>query len=152
MCHAPKPSKIAINLSHVKHVNYLFIKSVLKPRELKNLQPHEWVCDNCKATSNETSQNFEDDIRNLNATANVTDTSTNFEKYDKMIFNPLRYENMSKDSDRNDDDMFKTIDIKCEYVTSEQLSQNISNEQADFTLLNLNIRSVNKNFDQFSTC
>ena len=34
------------------------------------------------------------------------------------------------------------------YVTSEQLSQNISNQQADLTLFNM--RSLNKNFDKLS--
>ena len=41
---------------------------------------------------------------------------------------------------------------ECTYVTSKQLSQNISNQQADLTFFNLNIRSLNKNFDKLNQC
>ena len=76
----------------------------------------------------------------------------NFDKYDKMLFNPLRFENMSKESEANDENILKSADIECTYVTSKQLSQNISNQQADLTLFNLNIRSLNKNFDKSNQC
>ena len=42
--------------------------------------------------------------------------------------------------------------MESSYVTSEKLNQNISEEQADFTLFNLNIRSLNKNFDKLKQC
>ena len=79
---------------------------------LKNLQPNEWVCGNCKVNPIETSEthNLNDDIRHLNANVNVTDVD--FDRYNKMLFNPLRYENMTKDSDRINDSMCKSIDIK----------------------------------------
>ena len=90
------------------------------------------------------------DIENLNGNIIVEDT--NFDKYDKMLFNPLRYENMSKEAESNDENISKSINIECSYVTSERLSRNISEEQADFTLFNLNIRSLNKNFDKLILC
>ena len=48
-----------------------------------------------------------------------------------MLFNPIRFENMSKESEANDENILKSADIECTYVTSKQLSQNISNQQAD---------------------
>ena len=69
-----------------------------------------------------------------------------------MLFNPLRFEIMSKESVANDENILKSADIECTYVTSKQLSQNISNQQADLTLFNLNIRSLNKNFDKLNQC
>ena len=48
------------------------------------------------------------------------------------------------------ENILKSADIECTYVTTEQLSQNICNQQADLTLFNLNIRSLNKNFDKLT--
>ena len=122
----------------------------LKQRELKTLKIEEWVCGKCQNDSYETFETQHDDVENLNANAHVTDI--NFDKYNKMVFNPLRYESISKESKVSDDNHYNNIDIECEYVTFDQLSQSISNEQADFTLLNLNIRSANKNLDQLRNC
>ena len=107
----------------------------LKTKELKRL--NEWKCDKCNVTV----QNSDDteiecelpDVDNLNANVNVADI--NFDKYDKMLFNPLRFENMLKESEADDENISKSANIECTYVTSEKLSQNISNEQADFTLI-----------------
>ena len=65
-----------------------------------------------------------------------------------MLFNPLRYENMSTEEESNDEIISGSIDMECSYITSEKLRRNISEEQADFSLFNLNIRSLNKNFDK----
>ena len=46
---------------------------------------------------------------------------------------------MSKESEANDENILKSADIECAYVSIEQLSQNICNQQADLTLFNLNI-------------
>ena len=56
------------------------------------------------------------------------------------------------ESEANDENILKSADIECTYVTTEQLSQNICFQQADLTLFNLNIRSLNKNFDKLNQC
>ena len=125
----------------------------LKQRELKYLKPDDWTCNKCSVNLNETDENegYLNDIENLND--NITVEDNNFDKYDKMLFNPLRYENMSKEEEEsNDENISGSIDIECSYITSEKLSRNISEEQADFSLFNLNIRSLNKNFDKLKEC
>ena len=62
-------------------------------------------------------------VENLNVNVNVTGIS--FDKYDKRLFNPLRFKNMSKEAETNDENILKSADIECTYVTSKQLSQNI---------------------------
>ena len=125
----------------------------LKKQELKKLNVKEWICSNCNTDTHITLETQHDDIEKLNANVNVSDTDLcDFKKYDKMLFNPLRYENLSKESDVTDDIHPKNIDIDCKYVTSEQLCKSISNEEADFTLFNLNIRSANKNLDHLKNC
>ena len=64
----------------------------LKQRELKNLKPGDWTCYKCSVYFNETDENLRylNDIKNLYENIIVEDN--NFEKYDKMLFNPLRYE------------------------------------------------------------
>ena len=83
----------------------------------------------------------------MNSNVNVSDV--NFEKYDKMMFNPLRYECMLKSNDEN---VLRSSQVECNYVTSEQLCQNISKDEGDFVLFNLNIRSLNHNFDKLNSC
>ena len=121
-------------------------------RKLKNLKPDDWTCNKYRINFNETNENesYLNDMENLNG--NIILEDTNFDKYDKMLFNPLRYENMLKEAESNAENMFKSIDIECSYVTSENANRNISEEQSDFTLFNLNIRSLNKNFDKLKQC
>ena len=107
---------------------------------------NEWKCKKCSVAVN-TVDNSDDteiesesyDVENLNDNVNVTDI--NLDKYNRILFNPLQFENMSKESEANDENILKN---ECMYVTFKQLSQNISNQQADLTLFNLNIRSLNK--------
>ena len=118
----------------------------LKPRELKTLIPNEWLCKNCNV-SKMPDNSFSAEIDNLNSNVNVSDV--NFEKYDKMMFNPLRYECMLK---LNDENVRRSSRVECNYVTTEQLCQNISKDEGDFVLFNLNIRSLNHNFDKLNSC
>ena len=68
---------------------------------------------------NETDENegYLNDIENLNDNIIVEDN--NFDKYDKMLFNPLRYEKMTKEEESNAENTFGSIDIECSYITSE---------------------------------
>ena len=108
--------------------------------------PNERVCKNCIVTK-PPDNSYRNEIENLNENVNVSDMD--FDKYDKMMFNPIRYECMSKS---NDEDVLKSSHIDCTYVTTEQLCQNVSNSNSDFTLFNLNIRSLNHNFDKLNSC
>ena len=47
------------------------------------------------------------------------------DKYGVIIcyINPLRFENMSKKSEVHNENISKSVDIQCTYVTSEQLTQ-----------------------------
>ncbi len=93
----------------------------LKPKELKRC--NEWTCDKCcEITQND--GNYDNvNIMNLNTNVNVADID--FGKYDRMLFNPLRYENMSKDLDVNYENMSKNTDIKCEYMSQPNNSVKI---------------------------
>ena len=126
-----------------------------KTNTKRTSKPGEWVCNKCKfnhvyETSDTESDAISNDIVNLNTNVNVSDID--FEKYDKMAFNPLRYENMFKESKTYDENTPKGMNIECVYAGSDQLNQSISRENANFTLFNLNIRSLNKNFDQLNQC
>ena len=66
----------------------------LKKQELKKLNVKEWICSNCNTDTHITLETQHNDIEKLNANVNVSDTDLcDFKKYDKMLFNPLRYEN-----------------------------------------------------------
>ena len=64
---------------------------------------NKWKCDKCSEgvnNSDDTEIECEShDVISLNANVNVADI--NFDKYDRMLFNPLRFENMSKESEAN---------------------------------------------------
>ena len=71
-----------------------------------------------------------------------------------MCFNPLRYEytNISSRSD-NDDHMKEVYNIpKCPYLTPEQFKLNSFANSDQFTILNVNIRSLGKNLDKLKNC
>ena len=69
--------------------------------------------------------------------------NANFSKYDKMIFNPFEYQNDIID---NDDTI--AVNSKCMYVTPEELRANLTSESNNFSILNVNIRSLNKTFER----
>ena len=119
----------------------------LKPKILKTMNPNEWVCSKCKTDETCDPNDINNDIENLNANINLQEID--FDKYDKMLFNPLRYENMTK---TNDENILKSSHIDCSYVNIDKLNANVSNSNFDFTLLNLNIRSLNKNLDKLKEC
>ena len=73
-----------------------------------------------------------------------------------MYFNPLRYEcttyNKSSHSD-NDDHIKKVYNIpKCPYLAPKQFKLNSFSKNDQFTILNVNIRSLGKNLDKLKNC
>ena len=125
----------------------------LKPKELRNIKPGEWICLKCHNSVVDQDQNSFDDnsVSDLN---NITVTDVDFAKYDEMCFNPLRYEctNISSRFD-NDDHMKEVYNIpKCPYLTPEQFKLNSFADNDQFTILNVNIRSLGKNLDKLKNC
>ena len=83
---------------HCKH--YVHKKCTkLKRSELKRLIPGEWECQNCCTKYDETvtTDNITHEINDLNENLNFLDVD--FNKYEKMAFDPLRYEAITKESD-----------------------------------------------------
>ena len=98
-------------------------------------------------TSGEKNQK-DDTVHDFNASEGKTSTcsesiNANFSKYDKMIFNPFKYQN-----DIIDNDAANAVNSKCMYVTPEELRANLTSESNNFSILNVNIRSLNKNFER----
>ena len=60
-----------------------------------------------------------------------------------MIFNPFKYQN-----DIIDNDVTNAVNSKCMYVTPEELRANLTSESNNFSILNVNIRSLNTNFER----
>ena len=67
-------------------------------------------------------------------------------KYDKMCFNPLRYEDTLQN---NGEDMFDT-NMKCSYILPNQFKNSVNSGGLSF--LNVNIRSISKNFEKLKEC
>ena len=93
---------------------------------------------------------LEDNVANLNS---VTVNDIDFDKYDKMSFNPLRYEanaNSNQFDDDHNEDLYTFS--KCPYLTPEQFKMQSFAKKDQFTILNVNIRSLGKNFDKLKNC
>ena len=116
----------------------------LKPKQLKNVNIEEWVCQKCTSKddlSSSTSQ-LEND---LNESTEFNGTDVDFQKYDDMVFNPLRFDN-STEKIYNDVTSNENIH-KCSYLTNEQFRADPNASSGQNNFLNVNIRSISKNFD-----
>ena len=93
---------------------------------------------------------FIDDITkkccDLKENLNIVDI--NVSKYDNMAFIAL-YESTTKESDLDNDNQ---LNVECNYVTNDQLSNMLIDHGDVFSLLNVNIRSLNKNFEKLMSC
>ena len=133
-------------------VCHLFIHkkcTKLKRKDIIRLNVNECTCMKCISanTSGEKNQN-DDTVHDFNASEGKTSTcsesiNANFSKYDKMIFTPFKYQN-----DIIDNDAANAVNSKCMYVTPEELRANLTSESNIFSILNVNIRSLNKNFER----
>ena len=71
------------------------------------------ACIHCSVDNNETiTDNYSHDIDKLNDNVNIVDVD--FNKYDNMAFDSLRYENTTKESDLDHEN---ESNVKCNYVT-----------------------------------
>ena len=83
-----------LNKTFVKHLpvtNVCHKKCTkLKPKQLKCLNPKEWVCSKCSSNTLNSDSDIEEEVNNLNESPHFNITEIALEKYDKMVFNPLR--------------------------------------------------------------
>jgi len=92
-------------------------------------------------------------VYNLNESPEFNVTEINLEKYDKMIFNPLRFDCNSINNKYND--VVTEIDDAthdCKYMTPDQFCSESSGSSGKLNFLNVNIRSLSKNFDKLKEC
>ena len=78
--------------------------------------------------------------------SNKHDVNVIMSKYDKMSFNPVRYE----DTLHNIDEEIHDTNMKCSYILPNQFTNSVNS--GDLSILNVNIRSINKNFDKLKEC
>ena len=122
------------------------------PKEFQCLKNNEWVCQNCnKDALRDSDFDIEDDINKLNESPEFKITNIAFQKYDDMIFNPLRFDFNSTNKAYNDV-ANEEFTHKCPYVTPEQFGQNTKESCGKLNLLNVNIRSLSKNFESLKEC
>ena len=80
---------------------------------------------------------------------NVTDVD--FQKYDDMIFNPLRFDNNSTHKIYTDVTRNENIH-NCSYLTPEQFRLDPNASRGKINFMNVNIRSLSKNLDSLKEC
>ena len=133
-------------------VCHLFIHkkcTKLKRKDIIRLNVDGYTCMKCISANTSGEKNQKDDtVHDFNASEGKTSTcsesiNANFSKYDKMIFNPFKYQN-----DIIDNNATNAVNSKCMYVTPEELRANLTSESNNFSILNVNIRSLNKYFER----
>ena len=105
----------------------------LKPKELKQLQPGDWACPTCILDVE--NENIDKDESELN---NVNVPNVDLTKFDKMVFNPLRFDSTSIKCERNDIIDTDYDGHECSYLSPEQFCS--TSACGKFNLLNINIR------------
>ena len=140
-CHKNICCKVCKKYIHKKCTN-------LKLSELKLLDPNDWVCRLCNENvhSNSISSDIESEINDLNKSEHFKLSSTDFTKYDDMIFNPLRFDHETNGKAYNDIVDDKDIH-KCSYLTPDQFIIDANTKPSKTNFLNINIRSLSKKFD-----
>ena len=118
-------------------------------KKCTKLKPKDWVCQNCNS-QRDSESDIENDTNNLNESPEFNITNVDFQKYDNMIFNPLKFDfNSNKTyNDVTSDD----ITHKCSYLTPEQFRLDLKVSSGKLNLLNVNIRSLSKIFDSLKEC
>ena len=110
-----------------------------------------YTCIKCISSNASGDKNQKDDtVNDFNVSEGKSKTPTcsesinaNFSNYDKMTFSPFKYQN-----DIIDNDDTNAVNSMCMYVTPEELRATLTSESNNFPILNVNIRSLNKNFER----
>ena len=95
---------------------------------------------------------IEEEVNNLNESPHFNITEIALEKYNKMVFNPLRFDCNSTTKKYNDvvndnDDIHE-----CSYLTPEQFCLDSNASCGKFSFLNVNIRSLSKKLEKLKEC
>ena len=99
-------------------------------KDIIRLNVNGYTCMKCISANTSGEKNQKDDtVHDFNASEGKTSTcsesiNANFSKYDKMIFNPFKYQN-----DIIDIDAANAVNSKCMYVTPEELRANQGRSQ-----------------------
>ena len=85
----------------------------------------------------------------MKADATITEKTIKFEEKNDQSFTvcPLRYESIDKNEIINDHQY-----NECSYITLDRFETTIPLKKDAFTCLNVNIRSLSKNFDKLKEC
>jgi len=135
----------------------------LKRKELINATINDWACPNCillhaNGVTKNDSCTFNDIYdKDLNETSEtqIDLCDLNLQKYEKMAFNPVRFENICGwTENENEIEVHKVDELpKSTYVTPDEFNQQSTSESREyFSILNVNIRSINKNFEKLKEC
>ena len=143
-CHKEISCKICSGFTHKKCTK-------LKSKQFKCLNVKEWVCPNCCQDVQTSSSDLENEVNNLNKSFDFHLTDVDFQKYDKMLFNPLRFEHNTTSKAYNDVTCADNIH-KCSYLTPEQFRADRNEISRKNNFLNVNIRSLSKNSDSLREC
>lgn len=139
-CHKNISCKICKGYVHKKCTK-------LKRKELARMDSNEWMCHKCK---NDTSNIPLSDDNGSDIDESINVREVDFEKYDNMIFNPLRYQHTSKELNDEIQDTYQSP--QCSYITPDQFNTLFPSTDDNFSILNVNIRSLSKNFDKLREC
>ena len=116
----------------------------LKPKELACLDTNEWICQICNLNvPTDTDCEIEKNVNDLNECSEFDINDVDFQKYDDMIFNPLRFNSDSSSGKAYNDTCDETMH-KCTYLTPEQFRLDPEASRRNLKLLNANIRSISK--------
>jgi len=116
----------------------------LKRKELQRLDVNDWTCLKCKDNKNKNV-----DPGNDEPIGPVDFTNVDFEKYENMLFNPIRYQNTLEKMEEDNDIIQPNLS---KYITPDQFKDEFLSTDYDFTILNENIRSLSKNFPKLKEC
>ena len=86
---------------------------------------------------------LKNDVNNLNESSEFSATNVDFQKYDDMIFNPLRFDNNSMNKIYTDVTRNDNIH-NCSYLTPEQFRLDPNASRGKINFMNVNIRSLSK--------
>ncbi len=117
----------------------------IKSKELKALNPKDWICQICIQESlTRLSSNLKHEVNDLNESPEFKLSKTDFDKYDNMIFSPLRFDHETNGKAYND--VVRDDDVhQCSYLTPDQFRKNTNVKNCKTNCLN--IRSLWKNFN-----
>ena len=119
------------------------------------LEKDKYVCINCSDKNHEeTSSHIQNDTNvkdaNIEYPLEENDLVSDIEidKYDSMVFNPVRFQSTTKDEIPHEMSHIP----KCNYITPVDFKIKYENNEPTFSIFNANIRSINKNFDKLTEC